>query len=297
MTWRNATRDEIYTFYNDLFQKYLEDFPPYLSATGPKEIGISFLDPHPVKHDEKPPREFIRRDTRSSTEQSVFTGWMHGRQPLLDFLTNPASHDPLRDTDNGLADPAILDKRAPVPDAVYHSLAHWERSHLVVIDIDAKDIAYDRASDLVETDGKSRQEVLTESGITTSDPIGYPYAFEDIRRALEYGFKVDEILRQDFNASETMVVYSGQGCHVYLLDDDRPHQYDTQSRDVLATFLLERHEIPIDKQVTIDSSRLIRVPYSLHTDVCRVVQPISSPYFDFRSEAAPAFLAQEVADS
>ena len=90
-----------------------------------------------------------------------------------------------------------------------------------------------------------------------------------------------------------LVVYSGQGVHVYLLDDDLDHRYDEKSREVLNDLLLERYEIPIDPVVTADRSRLLRVPYSLHADVCRVVQPIESPAFDPRTEARPQVLETE----
>jgi len=41
---------------------------------------------------------------------------------------------------------------------------------------------------------------------------------------------------------------------------------------------------------------LIRIPYSLHSEVCRMVQPIQSPDFEYRTKAKPTFL-QEVSNA
>jgi len=97
------------------------------------------------------------------------------------------------------------------------------------------------------------------------------------------------IFEDDFNAEETMVVYSGQGVHIYLLDTNLAHRYDAKSREVLNDLLQETYEIPIDPVVTADRRRVARLPYSLHADVCSVVQPIESPNFDVRS-ATPEVL-------
>ena len=172
-------------------------------------------------------------------------------------------------------------------------LDHWERLWVLAVDIDAKDIAAQRASREItanETDDDVETKKLRAADILDSEPEGYPYAFTDIEDALEYGFIVQEIFEDDFAARETLVVYSGQGCHIYLLDTDRKHQYDEQSREVINDLLLEEYEIPIDPVVTADRRRVMRLPYSLHADVSRIVQPIESPDFDFRTEAAPSFL-------
>jgi len=300
MIWRNATHNEAYKFYTDHFPEYVSQLPEHVTADGPREYGLSFFNSYPVKKSDRPPVDFIRRKTwkvdyDDNPQSPWFSGILDGDRPLVRFLQNPAAHDPIRGTDKGLVDPKLTEGGHPIPAGVYHSLTYWNRSHIVAVDIDAKDIAYQRAAEMVETENRARSEIFQDAGITQSDPVGYPYEFTDIRRALEYGFTVRDIFRDDFNASRTLVVYSGQGCHVYLLDDDRHHQYDTYSREVLATLLTEEYEIPIDRQVTVDSARLIRVPYSLHTDVCRVVQPVSSPSFNFRTQAQPEYLQPEVA--
>jgi hypothetical protein len=52
---------------------------------------------------------------------------------------------------------------------------------------------------------------------------------------------------------------------------------------VLNDLLLETYEIPIDPVVTADRRRVARLPYSLHAEVCSIVQPIESSDFDVRS--------------
>ena len=98
-----------------------------------------------------------------------------------------------------------------------------------------------------------------------------------------------DIFEDDFNAEETMVVYSGQGVHVYLLDSDLAHRYDAKSREVLNDLLQDTYEIPIDPVVTADRRRVARLPYSMHADVCSIVMPLESPSFDVQS-ATPEVL-------
>ncbi|MFC4989612.1 DNA primase [Saliphagus infecundisoli] len=304
MTWREATRDEIYTYYTEEFPEYTDQLPGFIMATAPKEFGISFRERHPIRKKERPDRNFIRRATRrTDSNGEQISQNFGGLEDVLSFIQSPARHDPFQGSEYALVDPDLIEKSDPVSAGVYYGLDNWERSWVVAVDIDAKDIAAARAER--ELDGEhgpfamdqenpSRSEMLlADSGIRDADPAGYPYAFEDINRAIEYGFDTQDIFEADFTAEETMVVYSGQGVHVYLLDDDLEHDYDEKSREVLNDLLIERYEIPIDPVVTADRSRLLRVPYSLHADVCRVVQPIESPSFDPRTDAQPQFLESD----
>lgn len=292
MTWRQATREEIYTYYADEFPSYVDQLPSFITARGPKQYALAFREPHPVRKDGVPAKDFIRRDTwqtnaygdRTTAEFSDF-------DDVDEFIRYPARNDPLGRSDFALADPDLLEKPDPRPDAVYYALDHWERPWVLLVDIDAKTIARERATQAVsdDADDPDAEELLDIAGIVEAEPAGYPYAFEDIDRAIEYGFGVRDIFEDDFNAEETMVMYSGQGVHVYLLDADSVHRYDAKSREVLNDLLLDTYEIPIDPVVTADRRRVARLPYSLHTDVCSIVQPIESPNFDVRS-ATPEVL-------
>jgi hypothetical protein len=303
MTWRKATRDDIYTYYTEEFPDYADQLPPFISPTAPKEFGISFRERHPSRNEDRPARDFIRRNTwQTDSNGEPRSPNFTSVEELLSFFQSPARYDPYHGSEYALVDPDLTEGGDPVSEGVYYRLDNWERPWVFAVDIDAKDIAIARADRTINgdrTDGAtgtrhedlSREEwLLSTSGIREADPAGYPYAFEDIDRTIDYGFETRDIFEHEFNATETMVVYSGQGVHVYLLDDDLDYRYDEKSREVLNDLLLEHYEIPIDPVVTADRSRLLRVPYSLHADVCRVVQPISSSAFDARTDARPQFL-------
>ncbi|MDS0243614.1 MULTISPECIES: DNA primase [unclassified Haloferax] len=286
MSWRHATREEIYRYYTEEFPSYVDELPSFITAKGPKQYALAFREPHPVRKDGVPDKDFIRRDTwQTNASGDRTSAAFHDFDDVLEFIRHPARNDPLGRSDFALADPDLLDKPDPRPDAVYYALDHWERPWVLLIDIDAKTIARERATRVVsDEDGLGDSEALLDSaGILEAEPAGYPYAFEDIDQAIEYGFEVRDIFEDDFTAEETMVVYSGQGVHVYLLDTDLAHRYDAKSREVLNDLLQDTYEIPIDPVVTADRRRVARLPYSLHTDVCRIVTPIESPNFDVQS--------------
>ncbi|WP_227357547.1 DNA primase [Haladaptatus salinisoli] len=294
-TWREATHDELHTYYTESFPGKIDALPSFITVEGPKEYALAFSEPYPVRKQNTPDRTFIRRETwQTSDSGDRIAQHFDSLDELVKFIQYPARHDPFQGSTYALADPDLLERPEPRPDAVYYALDHWERPWVLAVDIDAKDIAAQRATSQTETTAEPTESVgsdaLQDAGILDSAPEGYPYTFADIEQALEYGFAVQEIFKDDFAATETMVVYSGQGCHVYLLDTDRKHRYDEQSREVINGLLLEEYEIPIDPVVTADRRRVLRLPYSLHADVSRVVQPVESPDFDFRTEAAPSFL-------
>ncbi|WP_408960189.1 DNA primase [Natrinema sp. 74] len=291
--WRKATREELHTYYTETFPDQLDALPSFLTASGPKQYAIAFGEAYPTRNQNAPDRSFIRRDTWQTSDSGERSIQQFGSmEDLVEFIQYPASYDPAQGSNYALADPDLLERPEPRPDAVYYALDHWERPWVLAVDIDAKDIAAQRASN-ESTNGRADDvgtEQLRATGVLDSPPEGYPYAFEDIEQALEYGFAVQDIFEDDFAADETMVVYSGQGCHVYLLDTDREHCYDEQSREVINDLLLDEYGIPIDPVVTADRRRVMRLPYSLHADVSRVVQPIDDSGFDFRTEAMPDFL-------
>ena len=292
MMWRQATREEIHTYYAEEFPEYTDQLPSFISATSPKQYALAFREPHPVRKDDVPDKDFIRRDTWQTNASGEQTRAEFAEfDDVVEFIRYPARNDPLGGSKFALADPALLDKADPQPDAVYYALDHWERPWVLLVDIDAKMVARERAEQRVDDEEPDGNEgLLRASGILSAEPAGYPYEFEDIERALEYGFEAQDVFQETFNAAETMVVYSGQGVHVYLLDTDSNHRYDAKSREVLNDLLIEQFEIPIDPVVTADRRRVARLPYSLHADVSRVVQPIEDPGFEFRTAATPAFI-------
>ena len=288
MKWRQATREEIQTYYREEFTQHLASRPEHITPTGPRQYALAFREPYPTQTDGRPPRDFIRRDTRSTDGQLEHFEHIGD---ILDFIRQPARNDPLDD----LANPAFVDQPEPVPDAVYYALDHWMRSWLIMVDIDAKDIARERATHMsrdydVDPNDCAIDDLLEKAGILNGPPQGYPYEFTDIQSTIEQGFEVADVFETQFNAEATQVFYTGQGVHVYLYDDDPGHAWDAASREVLNTVLTERHGLMIDEQVTADRRRVARLPGSLHADVSRIVTPIDSTGFDPRTDAIPEYL-------
>ncbi|WP_020222983.1 hypothetical protein, partial [Halarchaeum acidiphilum] len=195
-----------YTYYTEEFPDYVEDLPSFITATGPKQYALAFDHPHPVRKDDVPDKDFIRRDTwQTDTAGERQHAEFDGFDDVLDFIQHPARNDPLGGSDFALADPDLLEQPDPRPDAVYYALDNWERPWVLLVDIDAKTIARNRAEDVLphNTSGRDDEALLDVTGILDADPAGYPYAFEDVERAIEYGFEVREIFEDDFDAEET----------------------------------------------------------------------------------------------
>lgn len=291
MKWQPSSRSQIREYYREEFQQYQEKLPEFITPGQPKEYALAFRDPYPTV--DAGDRPFIRRATRPSSEprkpgKPVFDSF----EELYQFIRHPADHDPLGGA-GALADPDLVDRDRPVPEAVYYAADMWHRSWLLWVDIDAKDVARERASEKAP----SADDPVSATGITSQEePTGFPYAFEDVEKAIEYGFEVEEFFSNNLCGEHTMIVYSGQGCHVYLLDDDLEHDYDTDSREVINDVLTIDYEIPIDTVVTADQSRVARLPYSLHAGVSRIVTPIEDDDFDFRTDPVPDFLEQDHSD-
>lgn len=113
----------------------------------------------------------------------------------------------------------------------------------------------------------------------------------ELREAKKQAIALREELEERFEKTE--VVYSGRGYHVHVFDNDA-RRMDRGERRQLA-HEMKRKGYSIDSWITEGSSRLIRLPYSLHGMVSRVVVPVKKdrlPAFDpIRSkECRPGFL-------
>jgi hypothetical protein len=297
MAWRPASGQEVFSFYRSEFPTYTDALPAHITPDGPKEYAVAFDQKYPVKDDDTPGRKFIRRGTRAgngSPPFPVFDGW----NALVRFFQSPAREDPLHksDSDAALVDPDATDEidSGPVPKAVYYGVDHWKRSWPTVVDIDAKDIALTRAREAVDQrDGESKDDYLDRAGVFQAPPAEYPYRFEDIDAALTIAFDITSWFKEALNGEEMLVVYSGQGAHVYLLDDDSAHRYDEGSHQVIAEYLEHEEDYPIDPVVTPDRRRVMRLPYSLHQNVSRIVMPVENPDFAYQTKAKPDFLTED----
>lgn len=95
--------------------------------------------------------------------------------------------------------------------------------------------------------------------------------------------------------SSIRIVYSGRGFHIHVFDKDA-FKMGYKERKKLARNL-KKEGAPIDEWVTSGGMRLIRLPYSLHGMVSRIVIPLNAndlenfdPVRDNR--CAPRFLAR-----
>lgn len=102
-----------------------------------------------------------------------------------------------------------------------------------------------------------------------------------------------EELKKEF--SELRVVYSGRGFHIHVFDKEA-FTWSRKKRQTLAREL-KRKGFLVDEWVTTGGMRLIRLPFSLHGMVSRIVLPIEpsqlpmfNPITDLR--VVPKFLKQ-----
>jgi DNA primase catalytic subunit len=96
--------------------------------------------------------------------------------------------------------------------------------------------------------------------------------------AKEQAFGLQRELKRRFRSTE--VVYSGRGYHVHVFDK-KARKMSRKERGELARKMREKGYL-IDSWVTEGESRLIRLPYSLHGMVSRIVLPV-------KNEELPAF--------
>ena len=92
------------------------------------------------------------------------------------------------------------------------------------------------------------------------------WEFEEVRRQAVALF--DELSEQ---WTRLRVVYSGRGFHVHVFDDDA-FRLTRKERGRIAARFARRYAI--DEWVTSGEMRLIRLPYSLHGMVSRIVVPL-----------------------
>ncbi len=78
--------------------------------------------------------------------------------------------------------------------------------------------------------------------------------------------------------SSIKIVYSGRGFHIHVFDSEA-YTFSTKKRRQIAKKVKEKG-FQIDEWVTSGSMRLIRLPYSLHGLVSRVVVPVEKGELD-----------------
>ena len=92
----------------------------------------------------------------------------------------------------------------------------------------------------------------------------------------EETIKLYEELEKTF--SNMKIVYSGRGFHIHILDK-QAYTLSYRQKQKLAKRLKQKGFL-IDEWVTTGGMRLIRLPYSLHGMVSRIVLPIDAAELD-----------------
>lgn len=100
---------------------------------------------------------------------------------------------------------------------------------------------------------------------------GLSFCEVELEMVKDETIKLYEELSKQF--SSLRIVYSGRGFHIHVLDEE-VFSWGLEKRKEIAKEMKNRGFM-IDEWVTSGSMRLIRLPYSLHGMVSRIVTPIS----------------------
>lgn len=101
---------------------------------------------------------------------------------------------------------------------------------------------------------------------------GLAFCEIELNMVKEETIKLHEELQKQF--SKTRVVYSGRGFHIHVFDSE-VFEWSYGRRQALARKLKKKGFL-MDEWVTTGGMRLIRLPYSLHGMVSRVVLPLEA---------------------
>ena len=120
---------------------------------------------------------------------------------------------------------------------------------------------------------------------------GLSFCKVELNMVKEQALNLYEHLEKQF--SQMRIVYSGRGFHIHVLDPEA-FGFDTKKRLEIAR-AVKKKGFSIDEWVTAGEMRLIRLPYSLHGMVSRIVLPLEKselekfdPIYDER--CLPKFL-------
>ena len=127
---------------------------------------------------------------------------------------------------------------------------------------------------------------------------GLSFCITELELAKDQTVRLYEYLEEQF--SDLRIVYSGRGFHIHVFDK-KAYALSRKQRTLLAEKVKEKG-FSIDAWVTTGEMPLIRLPYSLHGMVSRIVLPLEKKEiakFDPVSDArcVPAFLKGKLATS
>jgi len=124
---------------------------------------------------------------------------------------------------------------------------------------------------------------------------GLSFCAIELQMVKEQAINLCEYLENEF--SEMCIVYSGRGFHIHVFDPAAYALSDAERRELAQT--VKAKGFAVDEWVTVGEMRLIRLPYSLHGLVSRIVLPLEkselerfNPISD--EQCIPKFLGETV---
>lgn len=147
------------------------------------------------------------------------------------------------------------------PESIYYDRNIYNQKHEIV----GQELAFDLDPENIECPIHGTLEDKMARG------QGLGFCELELKMAKEETAKLYEELLRTF--SELSIVYSGRGFHIHVFDEDSL-RWSYKKRKQFANMIRNRGFL-IDRWVTSGSMRLIRLPYSLHGMVSRVVTPLT----------------------
>ena len=92
----------------------------------------------------------------------------------------------------------------------------------------------------------------------------------ELQMVKDQALSLYEYLEKEF--SQLRIVYSGRGFHIHVLDEETYGWNEKKRREIARD--VKKQGFAIDEWVTVGEMRLIRLPFSLHGLVSRVVLPL-----------------------
>jgi DNA primase catalytic subunit len=99
---------------------------------------------------------------------------------------------------------------------------------------------------------------------------GLGFCGSELEMAKTQALSLHEYLEKDF--SQLRIVYSGRGFHIHVFDQEAYLLKEKKRREIAR--IVKKKGFAIDEWVTVGEMRLIRLPYSLHGLVSRIVLPL-----------------------
>ncbi|MEJ2272192.1 MAG: DNA primase, partial [Candidatus Bathyarchaeota archaeon] len=146
------------------------------------------------------------------------------------------------------------------PESVYYDRNIYDDDHEIV----GQELAFDLDPENIDCPIHGTLENKMAKG------QGLSFCELELKMVKEETVKLYDELLSTF--SDLEVVYSGRGFHIHVFDDD-VMRWTYKRRSHFAN-KIRNQGFMIDKWVTTGSMRLIRLPYSLHGMVSRIVTPL-----------------------